>query len=76
MRQLLAMMLGTMMVVGLVALLGCSPPCKLTPDPDCDWTKVDHHCMYLCADNGMSPSALSADEGPADSGILDGGADG
>ena len=36
-----------------LSLIGCSTPCKIVEDPNCDKTKTDHECLFICApDNG------------------------
>lgn len=72
----MALIVGVAPMLGLVLGLGCNAPCVLTPDPDCDRTKTNHHCVDVCADNEITPGGMSADQGAVDSGILDGGTEG
>lgn len=56
MRNLLALA-----VVGSLSLslIGCSTPCRLTPDPDCDRTKADHVCAEICAPENVQEDDFS-----------------
>jgi hypothetical protein len=46
-------LLAALTVVGSLSLLGCSSPCRIVEDPDCDKTETDHNCLFLCApENG------------------------
>jgi len=65
---------ATMMAVGLVSFLGCQL-CKLTRDPDCDWTRPNNDCTYICAEPKTDDSAAPVDE-RVGAEYLDGGLDG
>ena len=61
MRQLLA----ALTVIGSLSLplIGCGPPCKVTRDPDCDYTKTFNNCRDLCVtENGEQIDDFEADD--------------
>jgi hypothetical protein len=77
MRKLIAMLtvMGVVLMPGFVLQLGCARPCLLTPDPDCDKTKLTNPCPSVCAENDGPGSEMSLEQGAADSGAHDGGAE-